>query len=321
MNKTVASMFAGIGGIDLGFAQAGFDIVWANEIDADACKTYRQNFKDRYLIEADINSVKIENMPEFNVLVAGFPCQPFSIAGKQQGFKDKRGNLFFEISRVIDAKRPAVVFLENVKNLIEHDYGKTFLVIYNTLAQFGYYVKYKVMNALDYGNLPQNRERIFIVAFRDWEQCERFDFPDPIPRTKRLFDVIDKSIKRAQFYYYENTVYYPILQQAITDGESIYKFTDLNIRKSRQGICPTLTANMGTYPNRVPILKDDFGIRKLTPIECLALNGYPSDYVFPRDIKIESAYKQAGNTVCVPVVKRIAEKIKEVLLIKNNEKN
>lgn len=313
MSKTVASMFSGIGGIDLGFVEAGFDVIWANEIDADACKTYRQNFQDNNLIKADINCVDIENMPHFDVLVAGFPCQPFSIAGKQRGFKDKRGNLFFEISRVIDLKRPPVIFLENVKNLIEHDNGRTFLVIYNTLAQFGYFVKYKVMNALEYGDLPQNRERIFIVAFRDWEQCEKFDFPEPLPRTKSLFEVIDKSIQRAQYYYYDDTVYYPILQQAITDEECVYKFTDFNIRKSRRGICPTLTANMGTYPNRVPIIKDNYGIRKITPTECLALNGFPSWYGFPRDIKIENAYKQAGNTVCVPVVRRIAEKIKEVL--------
>ena len=136
----VCSLFAGIGGICLGFKQAGFDIIWANEYDSAACKTYRHNFGNSYLVESDIRTVDVNDIPDFNVLTAGFPCQPFSIAGRQKGFKDKRGNLFFEITRIIDAKRPEIVFLENVPNLMEHDDGKTFLVIFNSLAQFGYTV-------------------------------------------------------------------------------------------------------------------------------------------------------------------------------------
>jgi len=305
----VASMFAGIGGIDLGFKQAGCDIVWANECDNAACKTYRHNFINANLEEADIHAVDADTIPDFDILTAGFPCQPFSIAGRQRGFDDKRGNLFFEITRIVDKKRPAFIFLENVKNLLEHDDGKTFLVIYNSLAQFGYCLRYKVMNAIEYGNVPQNRDRIFIVAFRDWELCNKFQFPQPIPLTKTLFDVVDKSIQRASGYYYNNTVYYPILEQAITDENCVYKFTDFNVRKSKHNICPTLTANMGTYPNRVPIIKDNYGIRKFTPLECLTLQGFPQGYTFPDTIKIEDAYKQAGNTVCVPIIKRIAEQL------------
>ena len=140
----VCSLFCGIGGIDIGFKQAGYDIVWANEYDAAACKTYRHNFGDSYLVEADIRKVSVADIPDFDVLTAGFPCQPFSIAGRQKGFEDKRGNLFFEITRIVDAKRPKVIFLENVPNLMEHDEGRTFLVIFNSLAQFGYSVYYKV---------------------------------------------------------------------------------------------------------------------------------------------------------------------------------
>ena len=317
MSLKVASLFAGIGGIDLGFNQAGFEIVWANELDSAACKTYRANFDDeRCLVEGDIRTINPESIPNIDVLVAGFPCQPFSIASKQAGFNDRRGNLFFEIAKVIDVKRPAVIFLENVKNLIEHDNGRTFLVIYNSLAQFGYYVKYKVLNALDYGNVPQNRERIFIVAFRDYEQCKKFEFPQPLKLSSKLFEIIDRTIQKPNYYYYNNTVYYPILNQAITDSECVYKFTDINVRKSRRGICPTLTANMGTFPNRVPIIKDNYGIRKMTPMECLSLQGFPKDFTFSKEIKIEEAYKQAGNTVCVPVVKKIAEEIKDSFINK-----
>ena len=161
---SICSLFSGIGGIDLGFVQAGFDVAWANEMDAAACKTYRHNFPGAPLVEADIRKINVRDIPDFDVLTAGFPCQPFSIAGLQKGFKDRDGNLFFEITRIIDSKRPKVVFLENVPNLIEHDNGKTFLVIYNALAQFGYSVYYRVLASNEYGNLPQIRKRIYIVA-------------------------------------------------------------------------------------------------------------------------------------------------------------
>ena len=146
---TVGSLFSGIGGIDLGFKQAGFDIVWANEFDRDAAKTYRHNFGGDHLVECDIRNVKSEDIPDFDVLVAGFPCQPFSIVGRQRGFDDPRGNLFFEIARIARDKRPPVIFLENVANLLEHDDGKTFLTIYNALVPHGYTFKYRVMDAIE----------------------------------------------------------------------------------------------------------------------------------------------------------------------------
>lgn len=305
-------MFAGIGGICLGFKQAGFDIVWTNEKDADACKTYRENFGDSYLVEDDIRNINPNSLPDFDILTAGFPCQPFSIAGKQRGFNDKRGNLFFEIARIIDVKRPKVVFLENVKNLEEHDDGKPFLVIYNTLAQFGYGVRYKVINATDC-NVPQNRERIFIIGFLDEWKCNNFKYPEPIPLTKNIFNVIDRSDKKNDYYYYDNDPYFNVLKNSINAPDKIYKFTDYGVRKSKTNICPTLTANMGTFPNRVPIIQDNYSIRKLMPSECLALQGFPKNFKFPKGIKIESAYKQVGNSVCVPVIKGIAEKLNEIL--------
>ena len=309
----VCSLFSGIGGIDLGFQQAGFDIVWANEFDHDAATTYRVNFGDKHLVEKDIRQVNPNDIPNFDVLVAGFPCQPFSIVGMQKGFKDPRGNLFFEIGRIIDIKRPSIVFLENVENLIEHDNGKTFLVIYNTLAQFGYAVKYKVLDSLEYGNVPQHRNRIFIVAFLDYEQCERFSFPEPIERTVQLNDILDRSVKHDDIYYYKaSSFYYAEMVKTVTDKRALYKINDHGVSPKKNFICPTLTANMGTYPDRVPIIKDDFGIRKITPLECLALQRFPKDFMF-KGISLNSAYKQCGNSVVVPVIRRIAEKIKESL--------
>ena len=306
----VCSLFSGIGGIDLGFQQAGFDIVWANEFDHDAATTYRANFGDKHLVEKDIRQVNPQDIPDFDVLVAGFPCQPFSICGRQRGFDDPRGNLFFEIGRIIDKKRPPVVFLENVANLMEHDGGKTFLVIYNTLAQFGYAVKYKVLDAQEYGNVPQQRKRIFIVAFLDYDQCAKFSFPEPIERTVQLNDILDRSVKHDGIYYYnESSFYYEEMVKIVTDKCALYKINDHGVSPRKFFVCPTLTANMGTFPDRVPIIKDDYGIRKITPLECLALQGFPKDFVF-KGISLNSAYKQCGNSVVVPVIRRIAERIK-----------
>ena len=308
----VGSLFSGIGGIDLGFEQAGFEIAWANDFDAAACKTYRNNFPNTILIEDDVRNINSCALSDIDVLVAGFPCQPFSVMGYRRGFNDPRGNLFFEIARFIDVKRPKVVFLENVKNLMEHDNGKTFLVIYNALAQFGYSVKYKVINATDV-NIPQNRARIFIVAFRDIEDCDKFSFPQYTPLEATIDDIIDRSIKHDDIYYYgSESRYFKELNARIVDKTGIYRIDDSGIATRKWEICPTLKANMGTYHDRVPIIRDDFGIRMLTPMECLAFQGYPKKYTF-KGVSLKSAYKQCGNTVCVPIIKSIAEKLFELM--------
>ena len=313
MKPKVCSLFSGIGGIDLAFQQAGFDIVWANEFDCDAAKTYRHNFGGEHLVQRDIKGVKTEDIPDFEVLVAGFPCQPFSIVGKQKGFDDPRGNLFFEIARIVKDKRPPIIFLENVANLLQHDDGKTFLTIYNALVPYGYTFKYRVIDAIEYGNVPQHRTRIFIVAFLDNEKCERFEFPDKLKLTVKLNDILVRSEKHDERYYYtDSSVYYEDLKRIVTDKSALYKIYDSGVSGKAHYVCPTLTANMGTFPDRVPIIKDDYGIRKITPYECLALQGFPKEYRFPK-IPMASAYKQCGNSVVVPVVRRIAEKIKEVM--------
>jgi len=304
----IGSLFSGIGGIDLGFEQAGFKIAWANEKDPAACKTYRHNFPNTNLIENDIRNLNPAELDDINILVAGFPCQPFSIMGYQRGFNDPRGNLFFEIARFIDAKMPRIVFFENVQNLMEHDNGKTFLVIYNTLAQFGYSVKYKVINATDV-NIPQNRARIFIVAFRYIEDCDSFIFPEPILFKATIDDIVDRSVKHDDIYYYgSESRYFKQLNAKIVDKTGIYRIDDSGIATRKWDLCPTLKANMGTYHDRVPIIRDDFGIRKLTPMECLAFQGFPKEFTF-KGISLENAYKQCGNTVCVPIIKNIANKI------------
>lgn len=298
----VCSLFCGIGGIDLAFRQAGHEVVWANDIDKFACMTYRHNFPNVNLVEADIRSVDKSSIPDCDIVTAGFPCQPFSVCGKQKGFYDERGNLFFEVGKVIDAKQPKIIFLENVANLTEHDNGKTFNVIHNELAGRGYYIRYIIADACDYG-IPQHRTRTYIVAFKDKTACDVFRFPEKVPLEKHITDIIDTSVAADEHYYYRpDTPQYERLQRAIVDDKQLYRFSDWGIQSSKDGIAFTLKANMGTYPNRVPIIKDNYGIRNITPTECLALQGFPTTFTFPATVPEREQYKQAGNTVCVELM-------------------
>ena len=311
----IGSLFAGIGGIDLAFKQSGFEVVWANEFDKDACKTYRHNFPDTLLSECDIRKVNAKDIPDFDILATGFPCQSFSICGNEKGFADERGNLFFEIMRFVDEKKPEVIFLENVANLTEHDNGKTFNRIHNELSERNYYIRYIIADACNYG-IPQHRTRTYIVAFKDFDMCNKFQFPKEQPLKKHIFDIIDRSVKADDsFYLNENSAQYQKVNAAITDENQIYRFSDYGIQKSKDGISFTLKANMGTWYNRVPIIKDDFGIRTITPKECLALQGFPKSFDFP-DIPIKSMYKQCGNTVVVSLVNSIAKQISKCILYK-----
>lgn len=312
---TVGSMFAGIGGICLGFKQVGFDIVWANEKDAAACRTYRHNFGDEYLIEANIKKINKSNIPKFDILTAGFPCQPFSVAGPHKGFDDSRGNLFFQIVDVAKLVKPTVIFLENVANLIDHDNGRTFITIFNALSEIGYVLRYKNLPANEYGNLPQTRNRTYVVAFKDERACNMFKYPNAIELTTSIFDIVNKHLKQKDVYYYtdENDSFYKYMVGRVKRADSIYRVHDSGIHLAKNQTCPTLTASMGTRDNRVPILIDDFGYRRLTVRECLDFQGFPKEFSFPSGTTLEQAYKQIGNSVCVPVIKRIAEQIRIVM--------
>ncbi len=309
----VASLFAGIGGICYGFKQAGAEIIWANEIDKFACKTYRNNFGNDFLIEDDIKKIDANDIPDIDILNAGFPCQAFSIAGYRKGFNDDRGNLFFEIERILSVKKPKAILLENVKNLQTHDNSKTYKIIKSKLENLGYHVTEKVLNTMQYGNIPQNRERIYIVGFLDEKAYKSFEFPKEIPLTKTIHDIIDITKKQDQKYYYYMSKYYEILKKTMTKKDTVYQWRRIYCRENKNKVCPTLTANMGTGGHNVPLIIDNYDIRKLTPNECVAFQGFPSDFSFPTDISDSKKYKQAGNSVSVPVIKRIAENIIKAL--------
>lgn len=306
-----ASFFAGVGGIDLGFEKAGFNVIYANEFDKNAAITYNANHAIK-VDERSILDVPTAEIPNFDVLLAGFPCQAFSIAGYRKGFADKgRGDLFFELVRIIKDKKPKVLFLENVKNLTAHDNGNTFKVILHELHELGYHVKYQVMNACEYSNVPQNRERIYIIAFKNKKYFDKFEFPSKIQLETKISDFLEDEKLVDKKYYYTNTT--PFFEQLaeVDNAETLYQWRRKYVRENKNKLCPTLTANMGTGGHNVPLLnvrgKPDT-IRKLTPRECFNFQGFPRDFILP-NISNGSLYKQAGNSVVVPIIERIAKQI------------
>lgn len=306
---SVVSLFAGIGGICLGFKQAGFNIVWANEKDTAACRTYRYNFGSEYLVEGDIRKIDMSQLPKADVLVAGFPCQSFSIGGKERGFNDPRGQLFFQVIRAIEAIQPPIVFLENVENLMEHDNGRTFQVIYTSLVEHGYILRYQPMATHEYANIPQTRRRIYIVAFRDYNMCQRFQFPEPVSLTAALEQFLDRHEQQHEIYYYRGADEYDeYIRSNVTDPNYLYRVFNGSVRKLTNSKCPTLTASM-TTPRNAAVLKDSWGVRRLTLRESLRFQGFPPEFYFPNTIKLQDAYKQIGNSVSVPVVRAIAKKL------------
>ena len=319
MTYRCASFFAGVGGIDLGFHNTGeFTTVFANEYDKYPSETFRLNFPDVPLVIDDIRNIKCDDIPDFDVMLAGFPCQAFSVAGLRQGFDDRkgRGELFFELVRILKDKQPRIALFENVKNLVSHDNGNTFRVICKELESLNYHYSYRVLNAMEYGNMAQNRERIYIVTFKNEQDFNRFVWPEPIERTTSVKDIIDFHAKIDEKYYYTAGKYkgdiYGQLETAMRnddiDNPSVYQWRRKYVRKNKSGVVPTLTANQGEGGHNVCLIKTEHGIRKMTPRECFNTQGFPSEYKLP-NMSDSRLYKQAGNSVCVPVIERIAYQI------------
>jgi DNA (cytosine-5)-methyltransferase 1 len=287
-------------------------------MDPYPVKTYEENF-DIEVDNRDIHDVKSEEIPDFDVMLAGFPCQAFSIAGYRQGFDDEkgRGELFFELTRILEDKRPRIAFFENVKNLVGHDNGNTFRVICEQLDILGYKYTYQVLNAMHYGNVAQNRERIYIVAFREAKDYENFSWPLSEPLTHTVKDIIDFDNKVEDKYYYTEGKYkgniYDELVKAMKDDDpqnpAIYQWRRKYVRKNQSGVVPTLTANQGEGGHNVCLIKTKYGIRKMTPRECFNTQGFQKDFKLPEDMSDGRLYKQAGNSVCVSVISRIAKQI------------
>ncbi|MBS4949538.1 MAG: DNA cytosine methyltransferase [Granulicatella adiacens] len=319
-------LFAGIGGIRLGFEQAfGNDIktVFVSEWDKKAVETYKANFDDKIDIAGDITEVNENDIPEHDILLAGFPCQAFSLAGHKKGFEDARGTLFFDVARIIKRHNPKVVFCENVKNLVNHDRGRTFKVIKEILEELGYVVFYKVLNSKNFG-VPQNRERIYIVAFRKDIAPKTFEFPEKTDDTKVIKDIVDEHEVSPK--YYLSTAYLESLKKHKERHASKGNGFGYEIRSTDSVAGAIVCGGMGRERNLIidnrltnftPVthIKGEINrefVRKMTPREWARLQGFPNDFKFV--VADTHLYKQFGNTVTVPVIRAIAEKIKKYLV-------
>ncbi|MCL2018782.1 MAG: DNA cytosine methyltransferase [Oscillospiraceae bacterium] len=318
---TFVDLFCGIGGIRLAMESSGFKCVFSCDINSECQNTYYANFGE--LPKGDIKKISEKSMPDFDILCAGFPCQPFSISGKQKGFEDDRGSMFFEICRFIKEKNPKIVFLENVKHLIHHDKGQTLKTILAELLSLGYAPEWRLLNALDYG-VPQNRERIIIIATRIGD----FDFSQ-IKTTKRkmLVDFLDEY---GDFEYLTEKEY-TLIENPKTQKQSglcFVGYRNKSIRKA--GVRPgtehlsrvhkqpnRIYSVFGTHPTlpsqetsgRFWVLNQENKVRKLTIDECFRIMGFPDDFIRPSIVGTQ--YKQIGNSVCVPMIKAVSKAIKK----------
>jgi len=306
-------LFAGIGGLRLGFENKNSKCIFSSEIDKNSQKTYIENFKD--IPEGDITKIAPQDIPSHDILLAGFPCQAFSIAGYQKGFEDARGTLFFNIVKVLEIHKPKAFLLENVKNLVRHQKGATFSKMCDILEnRLGYKIYFQVLNSMTHANIPQNRERIFIVGFHPEKvkKHDSFKFPSEIQLTKNIRDLIDKDKKADKYYYQKEHKYYPELLKTVKKWDTVYQWRRVYVRENKSNVCPTLTANMGTGGHNVPIIKDKYGIRKLTPRECARFQGFDEDYKFP-ELADSKLYYQIGNSVTIPLIRRISKEMRKIL--------
>ena len=322
-------LFAGIGGIRLGFEQAfGEELktVFVSEWDESAQKTYKANFSDDFEIAGDITKISEDEVPDFDICLAGFPCQAFSLAGQRKGFKDdykgmSRGTLFFDVARICEKKKPKVIFCENVKGLTIHDKGRTFDIIKNTLREIGYEPFEDILNSKDFG-VPQNRERIYIVAFRNDIAPKEFIFPKATDSSKRIKDILEGLVPAK---YYLSECYMQTLRNHKARHAAKGHGFGYEIREWDDVAGAIVCGGMGRERNLIidkrqtdltptTHIKGEInkeGIRKMTPREWARLQGFPDSYkLILADVHL---YKQFGNSVTVPVIRAIAEKVKEVL--------
>lgn len=307
---TFIDLFAGLGGFRLALESLGAKCVYSNEWDAHVQQVYKQNFGD--IPDGDITKVDENKVPDHDILCAGFPCQAFSISGKKRGFEDSRGTLFFDVARIVKAKKPKIVFMENVKNFATHDNGRTLQVVKATMEELGYSFNQKVLNSVEYG-VPQKRERIYMVCFRNDLQIDNFSYPKPFPLTKHVEDFLleDESLVE-HLYVNRKDIYYNV----VSDD----KYSDSSIRLgivnkggqgeriySTKGIAITLSAYGGGVFAKTGGYLVNGRPRKLHPRECARIMGYPDTYKICDSAN--QSYKQFGNSVVIDVLQYIAIEI------------
>ncbi len=306
-------LFAGLGGFRLALESYGAECVYSSEWDKAAQDVYEKNFGDRP--DGDITKVDEATIPQHDIICAGFPCQAFSISGKQRGFEDSRGTLFFDVARIAKKHKPKILFLENVKNFASHDNGNTLRVVKATLEELGYDVYYKVLNSVKYG-VPQKRERIYIVCFRKDLEIKNFEFPKPFPLTRHVEDILEEDSKVKPL----NQEKYPVTYNGVVDDTYSDKMIRLGTVNtggqgeriySTKGIAATLSAYGGGVFAKTGGYLVDGVPRRLSPRECARVMGYPDSYIIAENKN--QAYKQFGNSVVIDVLQYIVAEICKVL--------
>ena len=305
-------LFAGIGGIRLAFENAGCECVWSNDIDKYSAVTYTENFGKNEHVIGDIKKIKASDIPDFDILCGGFPCQPFSIAGiskknslgKPSGFNDTtQGTMFHEIVRIISEKKPSAFFLENVKNLERHDNGNTFRVIRSALENLGYSFYYQVINAKKL--VPQNRERVFMIGFRD--RTIDFRFPEIPDKNPKILDILEKNVPDKYTLTDHLWDYLQKYAEKHTEKGNGFGFGLVDFK----GTTRTLSARYYKDGSEILIPQKGKNPRRLTPRECARLQGFPDTFRIP--VSDTQAYRQFGNGVAVPVIEKLAKPLVESL--------
>lgn len=321
---TFADLFAGVGGMRLAFESAGGECVLTSEIDQKARKTYAANWPEdvescSHISIDDVvqlGNLSAKKIPSHDVLVAGFPCQPYSIAGLRQGLGDEkgRGQVFLSILDILKKSKPQAFLLENVKGMLSHDGGKTIAYMIQELKKRGYQVvDPQILNSMTHGGVPQNRERVFLIGFRNDIDVTAFKWPAPIKMKKNLHELLAEDVDK-KYFYDDRFECFAEIERQVTRTDTAYQWRRVYVRENKSGVCPALTANMGAGGHNVPLVKVVRGIRKLTPRECAKLQGFPNSFVFPVGMADANLYHQFGNSVTVPLITRIAEQIVKVLL-------
>lgn len=321
---TAGGLFCGIGGFCLGFRSAGFRNLWSVDNDPDVERVYRANMPDTPFIRADVRELHAWDLEPVDVIHAGFPCQSFSQAGGRKGFDDERGKLFFELIRIVrefGKERPRAVVLENSPFLKYGQGGAWFLTVQAELRKAGYWFRdanAAELNAYELTDLPQQRVRLFMVALSvDHFSTGRFEFPatdGEAVKPKALERYIDfNGIAPRDYYLARENRYHKMISASAQERTAIYQLRKYEVRVKDPGVCPTLTANMGSGGHNVPFVFDQGGLRKLTEYECLRLQGFPESFQFSEDVPRHRRYVQVGNAVPVPVAKLVAQQLKRRL--------
>jgi DNA (cytosine-5)-methyltransferase 1 len=306
----VVDLFAGTGAFSYAFEKAGAECVFANDMITSSKTIYDQNFEHKLTLK-DLNDIEPSQIPAHDILTSGFPCQPFSVAGKREGFHDKRSNVFWKILEILDYHHPRCIVLENVKNLVTHDTNRTFGTIKKELEARGYHLCFKVLNTAKITGIPQHRERIYIVGLTSKEVFDKFNLDFETKAKTKISELLEPEVP-VKYYYTDKSSTWNLVSKAVVKNDTMYQYRRVYVRENKSSECPTLTANMGAGGHNVPLVLDSKGIRKLTPRECFNFQGFPAEYKIPA-LADSHLYKLAGNAVSVPVVQLIAQRLLPLL--------